>query len=101
MATPLLIINIKKMNNTLTAKERAYLGLVKELPCSVCDSQSGSEAHHVKQHAQYTAIALCVDCHRNPLLGIHGQKRAWAIHKMDEIDALNVTIQRVIELLKK
>jgi hypothetical protein len=34
-------------------------------------------------------------------LGIHGQKRAWAIQKMDEIDALNVTIQRVIELLKK
>lgn len=29
--------------------------------------------------------------------GKHGQKRAWAIRKMDEIDALNVTIQRLVD----
>jgi len=84
------------MNNTISAKERAYLGLIKELPCSVCDSQSGSEVHHIKQHSQYTAVALCLDCHRNPVMGIHGQKRAWSIRKMDELDALNITIQRVV-----
>lgn len=89
------------MNNSITAKERAYLGLVKGMPCSVCDSQSGSEAHHVKQHAQFTAVALCVDCHRNPVLGIHGQKRAWAIKKMDEIDALNITIERVMDAMSR
>jgi hypothetical protein len=89
------------MNNYLTVKEHAYLGLVKELPCSVCDSQSGSEAHHVKQHSQYTAIALCVDCHRNPVLGIHGQKRAWSIKKMDELDALNITIERVMNAMSR
>jgi len=87
------------MNNCLNKKERAYLGLVKELPCSVCDSRKGSEAHHIKQGAQYTAVALCEECHRNPVLGIHGQKRAWAIRKMDEIDALNVTIERVVQAL--
>jgi hypothetical protein len=32
-------------------------------------------------------------------MGWHGEKRAWAIAKMDEIDALNVTVQRVIELI--
>ena len=84
------------VNNVLSKKERAYIALVKELPCSVCDSQSGSEVHHIKQHSQYTAVALCVDCHRNPVMGIHGQKRAWSIRKMDELDALNVTIQRVV-----
>lgn len=89
------------MNNQLTAKERAYIGLVKELPCSVCDSQSGSEAHHVKQHSQYTVVALCEECHRNPVMGIHGQKRAWAVRKMDEMDALNVTIERVVEALSR
>jgi len=89
------------MNNSITAKERSYLVLVKELPCSVCDSQSGSEAHHVKQNAQYTAIALCVDCHRNPVLGIHGQKRAWSIKKMDELDALNITIERVMDAMSR
>jgi len=89
------------MNNSITAKERAYLGMVKELPCSVCDSQSGSEAHHVKQHSQFTAVALCVDCHRNPILGIHGQKRAWSIKKMDELDALNITIERVMNAMSR
>lgn len=33
-------------------------------------------------------------------MGWHGQRRAWAIHKMDEADALNVTIQRLMELQK-
>jgi hypothetical protein len=87
------------MNNTLTKRERAYLGILKEMPCSVCDSESGSEIHHIKQHSQYTAVPLCVDCHRDGFLGIHGQKRNWAIRKMDELDALNVTVERLVDLL--
>jgi hypothetical protein len=31
------------------------------------------------------------------MLGWHGQKRAWSIQKMDEIDALNETIRRLCE----
>jgi hypothetical protein len=31
-------------------------------------------------------------------MGWHGQKRAWAIRKMDEIDALNTTIERLLNL---
>jgi hypothetical protein len=85
------------MLNKLNTKERAHLGRVKELPCSVCDAAGPSEAHHMKQHSQYTCIALCVDCHRGSLMGWHGQRRAWAIRKMDEADALNVTIQRLME----
>ena len=84
------------MNNRLTTKERAHLGRVKELPCSVCDAPGPSEAHHVKQGQQYTAVVLCESCHRGALMGLHGQRRAWAIHKMDEADALNVTIQRLM-----
>ena len=87
------------MNNTLTAKEKAYVGLVKELPCSVCDAPGPSDAHHVKQHRQYTVVALCKDCHQGSFNGWHGQKRMWSVMKMDEQDALNVTIERVVELL--
>ena len=87
------------MNNNLTAKEKAYVGLVKELPCSVCDAEGPSDAHHVKQHRQYTVVALCKDCHQGSFNGWHGQKRMWAIKKMDEQDALNVTIERVVALL--
>lgn len=83
------------MNNRLTANERAHLGRVKELQCSVCDAPGPSEAHHVKQGQQYTAVALCESCHRGALMGWHGQRRAWAIRKMDELSALNKTIERL------
>lgn len=87
------------MNNTLTAKQRAYVGLVKLLPCSVCDEAGPSDAHHVKQHRQYVCVALCKSCHQGALMGWHGQKRMWALKKMDELDALNVTVERMVELL--
>jgi hypothetical protein len=87
------------MNNKLNAKEKAYVGLVKELPCSVCDAPPPSDAHHIKQHRQYTCVALCKSCHQGSKMGWHGEKRAWAIAKMEEIDALNITVQRVMELI--
>lgn len=84
------------MNNKLNAKERAHLARVKELPCSVCDAPPPSEAHHVKQHSQYLCVALCESCHRGPLLGLHGQRRAWLVRKVDEQDALAKTIERLM-----
>jgi hypothetical protein len=87
------------MNNQLNAKERAYVRLVKNLPCSVCDASGPSDAHHVKQHRQFTVVALCKSCHQGAVMGWHGQKRMWAIKKMDEMDALDITIQRAIKEL--
>lgn len=84
------------MNNRLNAKERAHLARVKELPCSLCDASGPSEAHHLEQGSQYTAIALCPECHRGPVMGLHGQRRMWAIKKFTELDALNVTIERLM-----
>jgi hypothetical protein len=31
------------------------------------------------------------------MMGWHGQKRMWKIKKMEELDALNITIQRLLE----
>ena len=84
------------MNNKLTAREREHIQRVKELPCSVCDALGPSDAHHIEQRLQYTCVALCKECHQGPVMGWHGQKRAWAIRKMGELDALNVTIQRLM-----
>jgi hypothetical protein len=84
------------MNNKLTPKERKHIARVKELPCSVCDAPGPSDAHHVKQGLQYTVVALCKDCHQGSILGWHGQKKMWAIKKMEEIDALNRTIERLV-----
>lgn len=30
-------------------------------------------------------------------MGWHGQRRMWNLKKMDELDALNVTLKRLIE----
>ena len=84
------------MNNKFNAIERAHLARVKELPCSVCDQPGPSEAHHIKQHSQYLCVALCESCHRGPLLGLHGQRRAWLVRKVDEQDALAKTIERLM-----
>ena len=89
------------MNNKLTAKQRVHIARVKELACSVCDHPAPSDAHHIKQHRQYTVVALCKDCHQGALMGWHGQKRMWAIKKMDELDALNVTIERLLDADKR
>ena len=83
------------MNTRPTAQERSHLARVKELPCSLCDAPGPSDAHHVTQKSAYTCIALCKDCHQGPIMGWHGQKRAWSIRKMDQIDALAVTIKRL------
>ena len=82
-----------KNKKTMTAAERRHVIRVKELPCSVCDVAGPSECHEIKQGQWFTSVALCPDCHRDSVMGIHGQKRAWSIRKMDEIDALAVTIE--------
>jgi hypothetical protein len=84
-----------KNKKTMTAAERRHVIRVKELPCSVCDATGPSECHEIKQGQWFTSVALCADCHRDSVMGIHGQKRAWSIRKMDEIDALAVTIERL------
>jgi hypothetical protein len=84
------------MNNKLNAAERRHLACVKSLPCAVCDTPGPSEAHHIVQGLQYTCVSLCPDCHRGSLLGIHGQRRAWTVRKMTEMDALNKTIERLL-----
>lgn len=75
--------------------EKAHIERVKALSCSVCDASGPSDCHEVKQGQWFTSIALCKDCHQGAILGIHGQRRAWLIRKMDELDALAVTIERL------
>jgi hypothetical protein len=84
------------MKNTLSASDRKHLARVKSLPCSVCNAPPPSSAHHINQGQQYTTVALCYDCHQGTM-GWHGTKALWRIRKMNELDALDVTIRRLIE----
>lgn len=85
-----------KNKKTPTKAERMHIANVKELPCSVCDAPGPSDCHEVKQGQWFTSIALCKDCHQGSHNGIHGRKAMWNLKKMDELDALAVTVERVI-----
>ena len=87
------------MNSNLNTQERKWVGLVKEQPCSVCGQAAPSDAHHIEQGEHYTVVALCKSCHQGSKMGWHGEKAAWRIAKMDELDALNVTIANVFKTL--
>jgi hypothetical protein len=82
------------MNQSYSKHERAHLEAVKSLPCSLCDKEGPSFAHHPRQNIAWLLIALCWDCHQGPN-GWHGNKSLWRIRKMDEWDALGVTIKRL------
>jgi len=83
-------------SKNLTAADRAHIGNVKALPCSVCDTPGPSDAHHINQGQHFTVVALCKDCHQGKRMGWHGERYAWKIAKMDELDALNVTLRRLL-----
>lgn len=80
--------------------EHAHLEAVKWLPCSVCNAPGPSDAHHIKQGQHFTVVALCKDCHQGSFNGLHGQRRMWLVMKMDEMDALAVTLRRLNERRK-
>lgn len=85
------------MNQSYDSAERAHVGRVKELPCSVCNAPPPSAAHHVKQSNPYSVVALCSDCHQGSLNGWHGQRAIWRVYRLDEIDALTITFKRLLE----
>lgn len=84
-------------HKTKTVAQRQHIERVKSLPCSVCDEPGPSDAHHIKQERHFAVVALCKSCHQGPILGLHGQRRMWALKKMDEVDALAVTIERLMK----
>lgn len=79
--------------------ERDHIRRISEQACSVCKAGGGpaapSEVHEIKQGAWFLSIPLCADCHRGSRNGLHGERRMWSVMKMDELDALAVTLRRL------
>lgn len=65
----------------------------------VCGASGPSECHEIEQGQWFTSMPLCADCHRGSMNGIHGQKRMWAVHKLDELSALNKTYETIFKNL--
>jgi hypothetical protein len=83
-----------KNSARITAAESEHMARVKSSPCAVCDAPPPSSAHHINQGQHFTVVALCWHCHQGPQ-GWHGDKTLWRIRKMDELDALNITLGRL------
>lgn len=86
-----------KNKPAMTAAERRHVATIKEMDCIVCDSPGPSECHEIEQGLWWVSMPLCADCHRGSMNGIHGQQRMWKIKKLDELSALNLTIQKLME----
>jgi hypothetical protein len=86
-----------KNAKAISRTEREHLERVKSLPCSICDAPGPSEAHHIEQGEHFSCVALCPDCHRGSVNGLHGQRVMWRIHKQSEVGALAVTVRRLME----
>ena len=86
-----------KNKPSMTAAERRHVAKIKQMDCVVCGASGPSECHEINQGQWFTSMPLCADCHRGGLNGLHGQKRIWSVKRLDELSALNVTIQRLME----
>lgn len=79
-----------------TTAEKKHIERIKAMACVVCNAAGPSECHEIKQGQWFSSMPLCASCHRGSLLGIHGQQRAWKIRKLDELDALALTVERLV-----
>ena len=79
-----------------TKAERAHIDRVKSTACVICDALPPSECHEIEQGRWFTSVALCADCHRGSVNGLHGQRAMWRVTKHTELSALNETLRRVM-----
>lgn len=77
-----------------TAAERRHIERVAALDCVVCGASGPSEVHEPEQGLWHASIALCPACHRGPQ-GWHGTRLRWTLHRVNELQAINKTVQGV------
>jgi len=84
-----------------TKAEKAHMGRVAQLPCCLCGVH-GVEVHHLREGQgmsqradNFLTIPLCPSCHRDNMLGIHGQKRMLTIMKTTELQLLADTLEKI------
>lgn len=87
----------------MSAKDKAHIGRVKELPCALCGASGPSDAHHIlegrtpgRKSPDMLVIPLCKDCHQGSHNGIHGQRRMWNVMRLSELDCLADTVRKLI-----
>lgn len=82
----------------MTRAERKHLDRIATFPCAVCGTQP-VQIHHpragqgmAQRASHFLGIPLCPECHQGQH-GIHGDRAAWRLRKMDEWDALAKVVE--------
>ncbi len=82
-----------------TNAERAYLLLIKSLPCIACGNPPISEAHHItsggRRLGHYHTLPLCFQCHEGTTLSIGNTKKQFIAKHGTEQELLE-KIQEII-----
>ena len=80
--------------------ERRHMGRVAELPCVVCGAH-GVHVHHIlegrtpgRKPSGWLTCPVCPSCHTGTN-GIHGDRAMWKVHKLNELQALAMTLERL------
>ena len=92
----------------MTNAEKAHLSKVASLGCFLCRATgfgaTPSQVHHLRigqgmaqRNSHYLTVPLCDRHHSNASPdGIHGQRKAWKMASLDEIDALADTLELIL-----
>lgn len=87
--------------------EKRHMSRVAELGCYLCDLHGvigePAQLHHIREGrglaqraTNWLVVPLCDRHHANSSPdGIHGQRRAWRLAHVDEMDALAWVIERL------
>lgn len=78
------------------AAESEHADALANMDCVVCDAPGPSEVHEPEQGLWFASMPLCFPCHRGPE-GWHGNRLRWKLRRINELQAINKTIQRVKE----
>lgn len=91
----------------MTKAEKKYLARVASLGCYLCHhlgyGHAEAQVHHLREgvglaqrNSNYLTVPLCDAHHANSSPdGIHGQRRAWKLAQVGEMDALAWTLEKL------
>lgn len=92
----------------MTQAERDHMGRVAALGCYLCRhlgyGPTSAQVHHIRagsgmaqRGSSWLTVPLCETHHANSSPdGVHGQRRAWKLAQVDEMDALADTIMMTV-----
>ncbi len=91
-----------------TKAERVHMSRVAALGCYLCrhlgHGETPAQVHHIREGqgmaqraSNWLTVPLCDRHHANSSVdGIHGQRRAWKLAGVDEMDALADTLKNLM-----